>query len=57
MTPDVVDIWSTHYWNMYKAYNIPLHTRTYYKVRSIVRLVVWAPFVYITFVGVLVVFG
>jgi hypothetical protein len=57
MSPDVVDIWSTRYWNTYKAYNIPLHTRTYYKVRSIVRLVVWAPFVYLTFVGVLVVFG
>lgn len=57
MTPDMVDIWLTHYWNIYKAYNTPLHSRTYYKVRSIVRVAIWVPITYLTFVGVLVVFG
>lgn len=57
MSPDFLAIWDDSYWNSYKAYNIPLHTRRYYKVRSIVRVAIWVPLTYLTFVGVLAVFG
>jgi hypothetical protein len=57
MTPDFLNIWDDGGWNSYKAANVPLHTRRYYKVRSIVRVAFWAPITYLTFVGILVVFA
>jgi hypothetical protein len=57
MTPDFLEIWDDIYWGIYRAYNTPLHSRAYYKVRSIVRVLVWVPVAYLTFAGALAVFG
>jgi hypothetical protein len=57
MSPDFIDIWDDTYWSIYKAYNVPLHTRAYYRVRSIVRVAFWVPVTYLTVVGALTVFA
>lgn len=42
--PTWEEIWSDEKWMVYNWEFMPVKSRTYYKVRSAVRMAVWIPF-------------
>lgn len=42
--PTFIEIWNDYDWFNYYQDFAPVHTREYYKFRSVVRMALWIPF-------------